>query len=119
MGMFSGQDVVTKARRRKKQKRLPFAVKIAFVIEMMTKNAEALTLIREMSGWGFTMSQIADMTTYERSTALMADLLKASDAGLLEIDIRPNPSNGLSPVTYYFYTPDEYTRALKQNRLFI
>lgn len=115
--MFAGQEISMKSRRRKKRARLSFEAKTAFVIEMMTKNADALTMIRRVSGWGFSMSQIADMTSYERSTALMNDLLRMCDEGSLMLEVRPRLSNGISPIEYWFYTPEEHKRALKQGRL--
>lgn len=111
-------EIPKKARRRKGRRHMKFADKAAHIIHMMDQNAEFLTDLRGVQGWGFTMSQIADMTAYQRSTALMNDLYKMCDTGLLQPHERINPSNGLSPFTVYFYTLDEYKRAVKQKRLF-
>lgn len=109
-----------KARKRRKgRKRMTFEQKIDHIIDMMTKNAEFLTRQHGVTGWGFNLSQIADMTAYERSTALMRDLHKACDKGLLKDSVTINKSHGVSPIQYWFYTPREYNRALKQGRLFL
>lgn len=117
MTMFP--DVPKKARRKRKtRKRLTYPLKAQHIINMMTLNAQALTDMRGVQGWGFTMSQIADMTAYERSTALMNDLYRMCDDDYLRMEPRPNPSNGISAVTHYFYTLEEHAYALKQGRLF-
>lgn len=113
-----GSSVEKRARKRKKSRRLTIDQKAAHIVRMMNENARMLTEIKGVQGWGFTMGQIADMTAYARSTALMNDLYLLVDHGILNMDVRPNIGNSLAPTTYYFFTPDEYSRALKQRRLF-
>lgn len=110
-----GGLVVKKARKRRK--RLPFGVKVTHVTHMMSENARQLEAVHGCSGWGFKMSQIAEMTGYERSTAMMNDLLRMCDEGFLRLEVKPLASCGVSNVEYWFYTPDEHKRALKQGRL--
>ena len=107
-----------KAKRQgKKRKRLPFGQKAAFILHMMDENARILEEIRGVRGWGFKMSEIADMTRYERSTALLNDLFRMCEEGMLFSDTRPNPSCGVSPVTHYFFTEGQWPHALKQKRM--
>lgn len=112
---FMATETKKKARRRGKR-RLSFEAKINWIVYMMDTNAGELTRLRGVSGWGFRMSQIADMITYAPSTALLNDLLRACDEGSMYMRQVPRSSNGRSDFEYWFYTPDEFPRALKQER---
>lgn len=107
-----------KRKRRKGHKRMTFETKAAHIIDMMTKNANELYRLRGVRGWGFNLSQIADMIAYQRSTALLNDLLRMTDEGALMLDVRPNLSSGISSIEYWFYTLTEHRQALKQGKLF-
>ena len=116
---FGELTSVTKKTRRKgaRRRRLSFEQKTALVIEMMTKNADELTLLREVSGWGFNLSQVAEMTRYERSTALMVDLLRMCDDGHIVLSVVPKTGSPLAGFEYWFYTHDEAKRALKRKKM--
>jgi hypothetical protein len=115
--MFEVGGLQKKKRSKRKRARLPYAAKAQHVITMMDRNAAELTERRGVSGWGFNLTQIATMTCYERSTALLNDLFKMCDDGLLIMMSKPRCRGGFGEYEYWFYTPDEHKRALKQKRL--
>lgn len=87
------------------KKRLSFMDKANLVVEMINRNLDYHQAISGHRGFGFTMGQIASMTRYAPSSALMNDLFKMADEGMLRVDTRASKRTGLSPVEHIFYTP--------------
>lgn len=115
--MFADLPGASVKKARKRRRRLQFGQKVTHVVHMMTENARQLCALTGCEGWGFKMSQIAQMTGYERSTALLNDLLKMCDEGHIMLEVKPLLTSGVSSVEYWFYTHEEHKRALKLGRL--
>lgn len=98
-----GNGVAKKSRAGKK--RLSFQDKMLFVLGMIERNLDYHQAISGHRGFGFTMGQIASMTRYAPSSALMNDLFKMVEEGMLKVDTRAAKRTGLSPVEHIFYTP--------------
>lgn len=102
-GLTGMETVARKAR--KKAKRMTFAQKSEFVVEMIERNAQYHEEVFGVKSVGFTMGQIASMTTYVASTALLNTLFQMCDEGALHVDTVKNARCGLSDVVHVFYLP--------------
>lgn len=94
-------EVTRKAR--KKIKRTSFVKKAEHIVHMMEKNTDYHEALHGHRNFGYRMSQIAAMIAYEPSTALMTDLFRMCDDGMLYVETLPLAKGGLSKVEYVFY----------------
>jgi len=117
MDMFFGMEKTAPKKRGKKRRRLSMEQKTALIVRMMEANAAELTALRGVDGWGFNLSQVSEMTRYERSTALLNDLLRMCENGDLFFFRRKRNASPLSNFEYWFYTPEQHARALKRSKL--
>lgn len=107
-----------KSKATKKRKRLTYVEKWQLVLARIEKNVDFHEALHGHRGFGFRMSQIADMIGYVPSTALMVDLHIMADDGHLIAVQKPLRACGLSNYEYVFYTKRSYNHALKQGVLF-